>query len=143
MSFNKFMLFSIELIVIIIGIFTIFKIVKDLEVAIGLFSLSFGILAIIWTSMAVNSLSKGSSLRTYAISFLFCLIAILLFSIWNLFIKLFEWEKSLIYPSYFFITISYIIFVFTAYKMHKLGKEFGFEAQALGIKKILRKKKKI
>lgn len=143
MGFNKFMLFSIELIVIIIGIFTIFKIVKDLEVAIGLFSLSFGVLAIIWTFMAVKSLSKGSSLRTYAISFLFCLIAILLFSIWNLFIKLFEWEKSLIYPSYFFITVSYIIFVFTAYKMHKLGKEFGFEAQASGIKKILRKKKKI
>src|SRR3989338_3970417 len=142
MKFNNFMQVLVELVVIFIGIFTIFRIVKDIEIAVGLFSLSFGILGIIWTTLAVKSLSKGSSLRTYAISFLFCLITILLFSIWNLLIKLFEWEKSLIYPSYFFITISYIIFVFTAYKMHKLGKEFGFEAQALGIKKILRKKKK-
>ncbi|MBS3149762.1 hypothetical protein J4455_03680 [Candidatus Woesearchaeota archaeon] len=142
MKFNNFMQVLVELVVIFIGIFTIFRIVKDIEIAVGLFSLSFGILGIIWTTLAVKSLSKGSSLRTYAISFLFCLITILLFSIWNLLIKLFNWHNIMIYPAYFFITISYIIFVFTSYKIHKLGKEFGFEIQGSRIKKLLKKKKK-
>ena len=140
MKFNKFMQVFAELVVIFIGIFTIFKLVNDLEIAIGLFSLSFGVLGIIWTTMAVRSLSKGSSLRTYAISFLFCLVTILLFSIWNLLIKLFEWQSIMIYPAYFFITMSYIIFVFTSYKINKLGKEFGFQLQGSKIKKFLKKK---
>ena len=142
MKFSKLMQVLTELAVIFIGIFTIFKLVNDLEIAIGLFSLSFGVFGIIWTSMAVFSLSKGSSLRTYAISFLFCLISILLFSIWNLLIKLFSWGSIMVYPAYFFITISYVIFVFTAYKMHKLGNEFGFETQGSKIKKLLKKKSK-
>ena len=74
MNFNKLMLFIVELLIVFIGIFTIFKLVNNLEIAVGLFSLSFGVLAIIWASMAVSSLSKGSSLRTYSVSFLFCLI---------------------------------------------------------------------
>lgn len=141
MKFNKFMQVTVELIVIFIGIFTIFKLVNDLEIAIGLFSLSFGILGIIWTTMAVKSLSKGSSLRTYAVSFLFCLVTILLFSIWNLLVKLFDWKNIMVYPAYFFITISYIIFVFTSYRINKLGKEFGFETQGTKIKKLLKKKR--
>ncbi|MBS3146662.1 hypothetical protein J4471_03110 [Candidatus Woesearchaeota archaeon] len=141
MKFNKFMQFFIELIVIIIGLFTIFIIVKDVEISIGLFSLTFGILGIIWTGIAIKSLSKGSSLRTYAISFLLCLITILLFSIWSLLARIFNWEGLLRYPIYLFITISYIIFVYTAYKMHKLGVEFGFQSQATAIKKRLKKRK--
>ncbi|GAI86767.1 unnamed protein product [marine sediment metagenome] len=67
------------LIGIILGLVAIFNFIVDTEVAIGFVTISFGILAIIWTTMALQSLSKGSSLRRHTFNFLLCLIFILLF----------------------------------------------------------------
>lgn len=128
------------------GLIAIFRIVMDTEVAIGFVTISFGVLAIIWTSMAINSLSKGSSLRRHTINFLLCLIFILLFSIWHTITKLFRWRETvnefMLYPGYVFLILAFLIFVATAYQILSMGKEFGFENQAKEIKEVMEKKKK-
>lgn len=128
------------------GLIAIFRIVMDTEVAIGFVTVSFGVLAIIWTSMAINSLSKGSSLRRHTINFLLCLIFILLFSIWHTITKLFRWRETvnefMLYPGYLFLILAFLIFVATSYQILSMGKEFGFENQAKEIKEVMEKKKK-
>jgi len=127
------------------GLIAIFRIVADTEIAIGFITMSFGILAIIWTSMAMTSLSKGSSLRRHTTNFLLCLIFILLFSIWHTLSKLFGWRQTInefmLYPGYLFLTLAFLIFVVTSYQILTLGKEFGFERQAKEIEKVIEKKK--
>jgi len=129
------------------GLISIFRVVVDTEVAIGFVTVSFGILAIIWTSTAIASLSKGSSLRRHTINFLLCLIFVLLFSIWHTISKLFKWRETLnefmLYPGYLFITLAFLIFVATSWQILTMGKEFGFEKQAKQIKKIMESKKKL
>jgi len=82
------------LIGVVAGLIAIFRIVVDTEIAVGFVTISFGIMAIIWTLMAMSSLSKGSSLRNHTRNFLFCLVFILLFSIWHTISKLFKWSVS-------------------------------------------------
>ncbi|MBW2981011.1 hypothetical protein KY360_06365 [Candidatus Woesearchaeota archaeon] len=134
------------LIAIAAGLAAIFRLVVDTEVAVGFVTISFGILAIIWSSMAIGSLSKGSSLRRHTINFLFCLIFVLLFSIWHTLSKLFMWRETvneyMLYPGYLFITMAFLIFVITSYQILTIGKEFGFRQQAKEIKNVIEKKKK-
>jgi hypothetical protein len=136
----------LALVAVALGLATIFRIVVDTEVAVGFVTISFGVLAIIWTSMAASSLSKGSSLRRHTTNFLLCLIFILLFSIWHTLSKLFAWRQTLnefmLYPGYLFLTLAFLIFVVTSYQILTLGKEFGFEKQAKEIGKVIEKKKK-
>ncbi len=134
------------LLAIAFGLTAIFKLVVDTEVAVGFVTISFGILAIIWTVMAVTSLSKGSSLRKHITNFLFCLVFILLFAIWHTISKLWNWRETvneyMLYPGYFFLIVAFLIFVATAYQVLIMGKEFGFEKQAKKIEKIIEAKKK-
>lgn len=132
---------------VVFGLVAIFKIVVDTEVAIGFVTISFGILAAIWTTMAMQSLSKGSSLRRHTFNFLLCLIFILLFSIWHTLEKLFNWRVSInevmLYPGYLLLTLAFLLFVGTAWQILTLGKEFSFKGQASSIEKTIREKKKI
>ena len=127
------------------GLIAIFRIVVDTEIAIGFVTISFGILAIIWTSTAISSLSKGSSLRKHTTNFLFCLVFILLFSIWHTISKLFRWRETInelmLYPGYLFITLAFLIFVITSYQILTMGKEFGFQRQAKDIEEIIETRK--
>lgn len=136
----------IGFVAIVLGLLSIFKIVVDTEIAVGFVTISFGILAIIWTSMAVASLSKASSLRKLTINFLFCLVFILLFSIWHTMSKLFMWRETInevmLYPGYLFLTLAFLIFVITSYQILMIGKEFGFQKQGDKIKKTMDKNKK-
>lgn len=128
---------------IIAGLFALIEVVgRNVSLFIGLASLSFGILAIFWTLKANAILSKGSSLRDYTSSFFLCLLFILFFSIWDTLIDLFEWTGTLLYPKYFFITLSYFVFVYTSYKIFRLGKEFGFSAQSKRIQAAMNPSKK-
>lgn len=133
------------LIAIAAGLAAIFRLVVDTEVAVGFVTISFGILAIIWTSMAASSLSKGSSLRRHTINFLFCLVFVLLFSIWHTVSKLFRWRETLnefmLYPGYLFLIMAFLIFVVTSYQILTMGQEFGFGQQANKIKGIIKEKK--
>lgn len=131
---------------VVLGLVTIFKVVVDTEVAIGLVTISFGVLAVIWTVMALQSLSKDSSLRRYTFNFLLCLIFILLFSIWHTVSKLFGWRTSvnevMLYPGYLLITLAFLLFVSTAWQIMTLGREFGFKGQASSIEKVIKEKEK-
>lgn len=126
---------------IIASLFAIFRIVPNLEIAVGFITISFGILAIIWTSIAMSNLSKGSSLRSYTTSFLLCLVFLMMFSIWHTFGIIFSWEGLALMPKYFFITVAYLIFSYASYKIWAIGKEFGFKEEAKEIDKVIREKK--
>ncbi len=131
---------------VVFGLVTIFRIVVDTEVAIGLVTISFGVLAVIWTSMALQSLSKGSSLRRHTFNFLLCLIFILFFSIWHTLERLFGWRTSvnelMLYSGYLLIALAFLLFVGTAWQILTLGREFGFKGQASNIEKIIKEKEK-
>lgn len=136
---NQTLKVIIAIIAIISGLTGIVVIVNDIKLVIGIFSLTFGILAIIWTSLALSSLSKGSSLKTYTRFFLLALIFIVLFSIWQTLGEILKWQELVVYPQYMFITIAYLIFVIASYNILKLGKEFGFKEKAQEINKSLKK----
>jgi len=140
MNFKTLFSIIIWVFAILMSIFSIFRIIPNIEIATGFITMSFGILAIIWTSIARANLSKGSSLRNYTTSFLFCLIFILLFSIWDTFDKIFEWNGLTMMPKYIFITIAYLIFSYASYSIWKIGKEFGFKDEAKKIDKVIKEK---
>lgn len=131
---------------VVFGLVAIFKIVVDTEVAIGLVTISFGVLAVIWTAMAMQSLSPGSSLRRHTFNFLLCIIFILFFSVWHTLEKLFSWRTSvnelMLYPGYVLIALAFLLFVGTAWQILTLGREFGFKSQAASIEKVIKEKKK-
>lgn len=134
------------LVAIASGLIAIFRIVPDTEVAVGFVTISFGVLAIIWTATAVRSLSAGSSLRKHVTNFLLCLTFILFFTIWHTISKIFRWRETvnefLLYPGYVFLILAFFIFVFTSYQILTMGKEFGFENQGKIIEKLIEEKKK-
>jgi len=127
------------------GLIAIFRIVNDTEIAIGFITMTFGVLAIIWTSMAISSLSKGSSLRKQTIYFLISLIFILSFIIWHTISKILGWRETIneymLYPGYIFITLAFLIFVITSFHILKVGQEFGFVDKGEKIKKSMEKNK--
>lgn len=125
---------------IYVGLYTITIIIPNLDLLIGLISISFGLMAIIWVLRARNVLSKGSSLKAYTTSFLFCVIFILLFSLYDSYITIFNVKGSVVYLKYFLVTLIYIIIAYTSYKTYLLGSEFGFSEERSRIKKALGKK---
>ncbi len=130
---------------VVFGLVAIFKIVVDTEIAIGLVTVSFGVLAVIWTLMAMQSLSPGSSLRRHTFNFLLCIIFILFFSVWHTLERLFGWRTSvnevMLYPGYLLISLAFLLFVGTAWQILTLGREFGFKSQASTIEKVIKEKK--
>lgn len=127
---------------ILLSVFAIYKIVGDAAITTGLISISFGILAVIWTAIARKSLSAGSSLRKYTSYFLFCLIFILAYSTWSVLDNIIKWKSVFSYLGYLFLITAYFVFTMASYQIHKIGKEFGFEEQAKKIKKAMDKNKK-
>ncbi len=138
---------AFALFAILIGVIAIAKLVVVKELVVGIFSLTFGLMAIIWTYRARVSLSKGSELRDYTNYFLLCLIAILLFSIWDTFLGFYHYthdgaHEFLVYPKYLFITAAYLVFLRASYQILYLSKKFGFSTEASDIKKAIESKKK-
>ncbi|MFC1732997.1 hypothetical protein ACFL6I_22070 [candidate division KSB1 bacterium] len=125
------------LIAVLAGVVAIIIMVGNPNFILASLSLTFGILAIIWTVMAHGSLSPGSSLRSYTSYFLACLILIMISSIWNSAAKLFKITGVWSYLEYFFLTLAYLVFVAASYKMYHLGKEFGFQKAAVRIKEAM------
>lgn len=137
----------LAVVAILTGLVAIIKLVVIKELVVGVLSLTFGIMAIIWTYRARKSLSKGSELRKYTDYFILCLIAILFFSIWDTFLTYYQninlvINEAWIYPKYLFITSTYLIFLRASYQILYLSKKFGFSEEASDIKKILDSKKK-
>ena len=134
------LLIILELVAIFFGLIAIFKLVKDNEVSVGLLSLSFGVLAIIWSFFSLNSLSKGTSLKRYVELFFLGLVFLMLFSFWHILVRTIKLEGLFIYPEYIFISLAYITFVVASYNVYKISKDFGFKEKADEIKRILKKK---
>jgi len=134
------------LVAIIFGVVAVVKLVGDAELIVNALSLTFGVTAVIWVFKARKSLSKGSSLRNLTTNFLFILIFILCFSFWSLSVKMLGLEQFygdiVILIGYMFISFAYITIVGTAYKIRKLGHEFGFTTQSKEIEDLIKKKKK-
>jgi len=137
--------FTIGIIAIIIGMIAIIKFIGDPQLIVGSFSLIFGITALIWIIKARKSLSKGSSLKSFTTTFLFILIFVLCYSLCDIITKLFllegTYDQIIMLHKYAFISFAYITFVGAAYKLRKIGKEFGFSMQVDEIKKVMKKKK--
>ncbi len=130
------------LIGITVGLAAIILLLGDLELIVAVLSLTFGIWAMIWILMARNSLSPGSSLRAYTTYFLSCLVFVLLGSIWNYLITLFQWTGLLVYPQYIFVSVTYIVFVVASYKIFHIGQEFGFRDETKRLQRIILEKSK-
>lgn len=135
---------SVALIAIVIGLVTITKIVGYAELVVGVLSFTFGIMALIWVHMARNSLSPGSTLRSYTNYFLVCLVFLMLFSL-TLTAERFSVERGyvsmLVYLEYGLLTLVYLTFVAASYKIWNIGQEFGFEKESRAIKQLMNKKK--
>jgi len=133
-------------IAIIIGIIAIIKLIVDAELVISALSLTFGVTALIWIFKARKSLSKGSSLKELTLHFFFTVIFVLCFSFWGIVVKMLSLENIygdlVMFPQYLFISFAYITFIAAAYKIRKIGKEFGFSAQSKEIEKIIKTKKR-
>mgnify|MGYP000235847767 CR=1 FL=1 len=129
----------IGLIAIFVGLGALFRYVQDIELISVLISLTFGIWAIIWTLNARSVLSEGSSMKRYATSFFFCLLFLLIFSIWDAAINIFQLKGVLVHLRYVIMIFVYTTFVFASYKVYSIGKEFGFSAQSAKIKKVMAK----
>ncbi len=140
MNWKEFTAATIWLFGILLSILAIFAITQDVKIAVGVLSLSLGILAIIWVSIARKSLSPGSSLRAYTTHFLLSLIFVILFSLWNISDELYNFKGLLSYVGYLFLAVSYIVFLRAAYQILSIGKEFGFQTQALKIKSVMEAK---
>ena len=48
----------------------------------------------------------------------------------------------ILFPQYLFISFAYITFIAAAYKIRKIGKEFGFSTQAEEIAAVIKAKNK-
>ena len=133
---------------VLFGVFALIIFVPNVELVIGLLSLTFGIVAIIWTYRAKRSLSPGTTLRDYTNYFLLSLLYIVLYAAWDIFIVLTGVEGIWIYPKYYLITMAYLVFAFAGYKILYMGKQFGFKAQVSNmnlnkqVKNKIKKKKK-
>lgn len=128
---------------ILLSLVAIFYIVGNAELAVGLIIISFGILSVIWTSMANSSLSRGSELKEFTTKFLLTSAFVLGYAIWSILDELFHWKGFMVYIGYIFLTLTFFMFVFAAYHILEIGKKFGFQSQAKNISKILDEKKKL
>jgi len=141
MNWKEFIAATIWLFGIALSIIAIFAILGDIKLSVGVLSMSLGILAIIWVSIARKSLSPGSSLKAYTTYFLLSLILIMLFSLWNIADEIYHFKGLMSYVGYIFIAASYIIFLRAAYQILSIGKEFGFQPQAMRIKTAMEERK--
>ncbi|MBI5391990.1 hypothetical protein HZB00_03220 [Candidatus Woesearchaeota archaeon] len=124
------------------GLFALFSLLPTRELAVGFLSLTFGVLAVIWTGMAFSSLARGSSLRSYTAKFLISLILVIVFSAISAVHDFFPANVVLLYAGYITIILAYIMFVMAAHDILKIGKEFGFGETAEEIRKVVEEKRK-
>lgn len=129
---------------VLVGIAAIISLVQNAEMIMGFIAITFGVMALIWTWRARKKMSPSSSIRRYISYFFACLVFVLLFSILSTLEQLFFWQQTrslMVYPKYFLISLAYIMFVLSAYKILIIAKEFGFEIEAKEIARVLKKRK--
>nr|MBI4156574.1 hypothetical protein [Candidatus Woesearchaeota archaeon] len=124
------------------GLYVLFKLSISLELAVAFLSLTFGVLAIIWTLIAKYSLSPGSTLRDFTTNFLVGITFLLIYSLTTIIRQINSPIQNFVPIEYFLIAATFLLFVIAAYQILYIGKQFGFEKEAKTIKSILRTKKR-
>lgn len=124
------------------GLYVLFRLSISLELAVAFLSLSFGVLAIIWTLIAKYNLSPESELRKFTTNFLVGILFLLIFTLIITIRQIKSLLQGFIFVEHFFITATFLLFVIAAYQILHIGKEFGFEREAKTIKSLLRMKKR-
>ena len=127
-------LWSIGIILSLTAIFTIVPVV----IALNALAISTAIFALIWVGIAKKSLSKGSSLAKFASYLFLAIVFLLISSIFQLVIQIIISSK-LTQISYILLAIAYLLLVVSAYKLMRIGKEFGFAPEAKKIRKLIKK----
>lgn len=122
---------------IFIGLYAITKLAPTADLIVGLISLTFGIMAIFWTVKARNALSEKSSLRKYANISFFSLVCILVYSVYETIISMYGLSGTYMYPKYILISLAYLLFVYAAHTIDRIGKEFGFNDSDTTIRRII------
>ena len=62
------------LLAVLFGVYAVTQILGEVNLIVSVISLTFGLVAIIWTYMAKQSLSKGTMLREYVVYFFYSLV---------------------------------------------------------------------
>jgi len=124
------------------GLYVLFRLSISVELAVAFLSLTFGVLAIIWTLIAKYSLSPGSMLRDFTTNFLVGITFLLIYSLTTIIRQINSPIQNFVPIEYFLITATFLLFVISAYQILRIGKQFGFEKEAKTIKGILRTKKR-
>ena len=139
---KKLLPIILGIISIAVAVYAIFRISHTTEFAINFLVISFGLLALIWSYKAYQSLAPNSSLRSYSLLFAAALTLIVLnriLAVMSTFIIIKTWYN---YLEYLTVISAYLLFVAASYKILAIGKEFGFADSTLLIKEALKEKKK-
>ena len=127
---------------IIVAIYAIFKISPTVEFAIDFFTISFGLLALIWAYKAYQSLAPNSSLKSHALLFALGLTLMVLYRLLTVISTFITTQRIYSYFEYLIVIIAYLLFVAASYKIMQIGQEFGFSESTSLIKEALKEKRK-
>lgn len=118
------------------GVVALFNILP-LRTAINALILSLAILALIWIYIAIDSLSKGSNLRNFSYYLFYCMIFLLIFSVLGFLASMVEIKY--VYRD-LSLALAYIFLIISAYKLMKIGTEFGFTRQVRDMNEVLKER---
>ena len=125
---------------ILLCVVALFKIVSA-QIALNALVVSIAIFSLMWIGIARKHLSRKSSLAAFASVLFFSIIFFMLASVLTLLIEIFAFSTWITLVSYAISAVAYLLLVISAYKLMRIGKEFGFVIETAKIKKILRDKK--
>jgi len=126
--------------VIVSSIYVMYNVLRVAELIVGFIVISVGVLSIIWTLLAMYSLSPKSNLRVFTNNFLACSIAVIGFSLTRI-VGQFVSIPWLILVEFFFIFVTFFFFLLASYYIYSLGREFGFQKESKKIGEILKRKR--
>lgn len=119
--------------------------VENFEIIIGVITLAIGINAIIFTYLASKKLSNPS-LLSYIRFVSWSVVSLTLFSLWHTIREIFELKEiygSIVeVPEYFFVALTYVLFLLGAVAIFKLSEMYGFKDQGEKIVSSIPKNKK-
>ncbi len=114
---------------------------NDIELILGIFSVLFGIVAIVISLVAFKKLTSGY-LSTYVQWVIYSIFALILHSIWHTVMEAFELKETMgaiiEYPAYIFAIIAYFLIACASYRLYELSKVFGFKDKAKNIQRVIK-----
>lgn len=114
-----------------------------IEFILGIFSILFGIVAIVISVIAFKKLTSGY-LSTYVQWVTYSIFVFTLGRIWHTALEVFEWKDRIgvfmEYPEYIFTAIAFFLIAYASYSLYELSKVFGFKDKAKDIQRVIGEK---